>query len=746
MKRFTLLIVLVCLSAASFAQVFQTAKPAIMNEDATNNLGYSQSQAKGGGDVIWQTTFDWADESSPRGWTLPEGWVIKDVSDTGYPWMWIKDTLKWGTNRRVNPPSFFATKADGFLSLPIQYYNYNDGVGGTVPADSYIETPKINCSAVSSVVVKFSQYWNLCCLNERSGNLEMQVTTDNGEHLATYDLQFNIAANNGTPERYRHVEINISDVAAGSPNVQIRFYFHGGSYAYYWMIDDLQLVEGYANDLVLEDFWMDFDGGFGETVGQINYWPLSQMGMAGQPTGTVGANYLKAALLNRGGNDAEDARLEMKVLRNGTEILADVSPAKTIWTLERDTAKITEPFLATDYGDYRFDFNAISDNGEEVPVNNTVAMYFNVNDTLAHRADFTAEAGANTGGWVGGDNSGDMTGLAYDIYAPCEINSITAFINGFTASMMPSFQYVLLKEIEDVREEWMVSDIVDVDSSMLKTWVTLPLNKDGETEFLTPGRYAVMVRMWATDPNDVTNGANGMSVGYDMTTKPAFTLMYQYVSGSWYGTDNLNMVGFNINATGGPTEAPVTFNVDMTKHIASGEFNPGADFVDVSGSFNGWTGSAHLTDPEADGIYTITLEGMQVNSVIEYKYRINGDWNTSEYPNGGPNRKYTVRYWNVLNDVYNGGKTTGVDQNSLVASFRVYPNPASGAFTVEVTNTVASTMMITLTNIQGQVVYENKVSNVISHSENIDTKLPSGMYFLSISNGSEVKVQKVVIQ
>jgi hypothetical protein len=745
MKRFTLFIFLLSITALTFGQVLPTAKHALINEDASASLNQAPSPVKGGGDIIWQTTFNWADPTNPRGWTLPDGWTIKDVSDTGYPWMWTKDTIIWGNNRRVNPPSFFATKADGFLTLPIQYYNYNDGVGGVVPADSYIETPKIDCSAKSSVVVKFSTYWNLCCRNERSGNIEMLVTTDGGAHLATYDLQFNIAANNGTPERYRNVELNISDVAAGSPNVQIRFYFHGGSYAYYWMIDDLKLVEAYGNDLVLEDYWLDFDGGIGETVGQINYWPLSQMGMAGTVSGIVGGNYVKGALLNRGSNDSENAHLQLKVLRNGTEVFTDNSVANTIWTLERDTAEIVNPYLATDYGDYRFNYTAVADNSEEVPANNTTSLAFTVNDTLGHRADFTAEAGAGTGGWVGGDNAGDMSGVAYDIYAPCEINSITAFINGFNASQTPSFQFVLFKEIDGTREEWMVSDIVDMDSSLLKKWVTLPLNKDGETEFLTPGAYATMIRMWGNDPNDV-NGSNGVSVGYDMTTKPSHTLMFQIINGNWYGTDNLNMIGFNINATGGPTQAPATFNVNMTKHIASGEFKPGTDFVDVAGTFNNWSGSAHMTDPEADGIYTITLDGLKVNSVIEYKYRINGNWNTSEYPNGGPNRKYTVRYWNILNDTYNGGVAAGVDPSSLVAGFHVYPNPTSGAFTVEIANTTASDLNITLTNIQGQVVYQNRVANVINHQETIDTKLSKGLYFLTVNNGKEVKVQKVVVQ
>jgi hypothetical protein len=222
--------------------------------------------------------------------------------------------------------------------------------------------------------------------------------------------------------------------------------------------------------------------------------------------------------------------------------------------------------------------------------------------------------------------------------------------------------------------------------------------------------------------------------------------MYQAVGGNWYNSNNVNQIGFNINAAGGPTQAPVTFNVDMNKHIANGEFKPGSDFIDVAGTFNNWSGSAHLTDSDADGIYTITLDGMPVSKVIEYKYRINGDWNTSEYPNGGPNRKYTVRYWNVLNDNYNGGVTTGTDQASLFTSFHVYPNPTSGDFTVEIANTDASDLVITLTNIQGQVVYQNRVSHAVNHQETISGDLSKGLYFLSVNSGKEVKVQKVIVQ
>lgn len=83
----------------------------------------------------------------------------------------------------------------------------------------------------------------------------------------------------------------------------------------------------------------------------------------------------------------------------------------------------------------------------------------------------------------------------------------------------------------------------------------------------------------------------------------------------------------------------VTFSVNMSFQIATGNFNPNTDFVDVAGTINGWGGGDVLTDPDGDGIYTLTLTGLELGE-IEYKFRINGDWSTAE---GDPNRTYIVQ-------------------------------------------------------------------------------------------------------
>lgn len=741
MKKYFLLIIFHSLAVLTFGQTLQNASDALATGSPVFDKNSGCNSFKTGGNSIWETTFNWKNPADPKGWSMPAGWSIVDNAGLGNLWVWRNDTIK-GNYTSVSPPSWFTSAADGFICLPMDEYNSRGGVTTSTPSDSYIETPRINCSAVSSVVVRFNQYFRFCC---KDYNLQLLVTTDGGLNWATYDAKFGVAGNTFTPEAYRSVEINISDVAAGLANVQLRFYMHGPK-SYFWMIDDLKLTEAYQHNLVLEDTWLDFDGGFGTTVGHVNYWPLSQMGKPGATSGIVGNYFFKAAFLNNGMADAQSAKLNVKVLKNGTSVHYDLSPGKNIWSLTRDTMKITNPYLATDFGDYRFDFTASSDNLDEYPDNNSVSLFFTANDTLAHRADFSAESSSNTSGWFDGNNKGDMVGVSYDIYSPTEINSITAYIAGYEPAQNPQFQFVLMKDVEGTYVEWLASSVVNMNASYRHRWVTLPMIKDGETEFLLPGNYVACVRMWGTDPLDTAKGSNGLSVGWDMTTKPTNTLMYLTSLGAWYKTGKLNMIGFNISSTGAPTQAPATFNVDMTNPIAYGEFKPGIDFVDIAGSFNNWTGSAHLTDPEADGIYSITLPGMPVAKVIEYKYRINGNWNSSEYPNGGPNRKYTVRYWNILNDKYNEG-VSGVSMvNNQLSSVNAYPNPSSGLFNVEITSEIPTDLLIILTDIQGRIMHQKKVICSSQHQEIIDKNLAKGLYFLTVNNGKEVTTKKVIIQ
>jgi hypothetical protein len=85
----------------------------------------------------------------------------------------------------------------------------------------------------------------------------------------------------------------------------------------------------------------------------------------------------------------------------------------------------------------------------------------------------------------------------------------------------------------------------------------------------------------------------------------------------------------------------ITFQVDMTYQIANGAFNPFTDSLDLPGTMNGWAGTPRLTPVGSSKVYEYVYT-LDSNTVVQYKYRINGNMATAEFPNGGPNRMYRV--------------------------------------------------------------------------------------------------------
>ena len=102
----------------------------------------------------------------------------------------------------------------------------------------------------------------------------------------------------------------------------------------------------------------------------------------------------------------------------------------------------------------------------------------------------------------------------------------------------------------------------------------------------------------------------------------------------------------------------------------------------------------------------------------------------------------TVDY--LLNMSFRG---LGVDNNALTSSMKVYPNPTQGMFTVSISNAEATDMTLELVNISGQTVYRNTVKSVYSYNEEIDASaFAKGVYYLKVNDGTEVKIEKIVIQ
>jgi hypothetical protein len=140
----------------------------------------------------------------------------------------------------------------------------------------------------------------------------------------------------------------------------------------------------------------------------------------------------------------------------------------------------------------------------------------------------------------------------------------------------------------------------------------------------------------------------------------------------------------------------------MAYQIHAGHFKPKHDYLDIAGDLNGWSGFDVLfkrdTAASPDSIYAITL-GVKKTYIgggqVGFKFRINGDWNTSEFPNAGPNRNLTlldtvggvknivdVWYWDQNPNI----ATPPWAYNLAIQGELIVPNALTGIYTYEDVN------------------------------------------------------------
>ncbi|PKP53898.1 MAG: hypothetical protein CVT92_01670 [Bacteroidetes bacterium HGW-Bacteroidetes-1] len=183
----------------------------------------------------------------------------------------------------------------------------------------------------------------------------------------------------------------------------------------------------------------------------------------------------------------------------------------------------------------------------------------------------------------------------------------------------------------------------------------------------------------------------------------------------------------------------IQFNLNMAYQISIGAFDAETDYVDVAGSFNEWNGDNHHLTAMGDGMYSITIENLVEGETVEFKFRKNGSWDTSEFPGGGPNRTHLVAAGvNELNLWYNN-EALGIDEDNLNGKIKMYPNPVNNELTVKITDEAVNRIIIT--SMLGQVIEEIELT---SETTTINTSsLNNGMYFVTfITKDGNQLIQK----
>jgi hypothetical protein len=507
MKHFLLLLLLCWVFIPSFSQT-------------DKNPGVKG--LKGSGEVFYTETFGWANPADPKGWTAPPGYYLLDPDDNGFNWHWWP-YVGMVADYTDEPPLESTTKLNGSLNLFMNQYNDGIPLGEKPRVNNSIVFPAIDCSSRSSVVVRYET--SFMCYDV-GWNMWLEVSVDNWVHSAVYDVGYRCGhkdrPNDTSPGKPVIYEANITDVAAGQSNVQFKFTWKGTS-MYWWQIDDFQVAEAWDYDLKLKHVKMEWDDENPDTHMSWFYSiPKSQL------NGTRGFMNFQSSTLNFGEMDQEDVFLDLDISKNGNSVFHKTTTPKYIPTLVVDTANIADKYSPQEFGHYKIAFDFKSDNQDNLPLDNKQEILFNVSDSVYSRADNSSELAWGLGyeHYIldGASEEGHYAASIFPIFADCEVSSVSVFIAGGKADELLTFRYAMyyvpLGEEDQTPVERLTTEIVQLDSSMLGKWITLPFEKDGESEFLKPGDLVYAgVMYWNMNPSWVVRRNKGLKIGTDNSVK-----------------------------------------------------------------------------------------------------------------------------------------------------------------------------------------------------------------------------------
>lgn len=257
------------------------------------------------GAIIWSEDFS-------GGW--PAGWITIDTSGI-CPWVYSTDG-SWGnfngnSGTAGADPIQSTTGGNGFLICDPDSANnvtYGQPSGSNYQyLSSYFEIPPIDCSSHASVILEFEQNFRY----NNSVSLNVLISTDS-INWTGFDVS-NGQANNTESADPDLVTLNLSSIAANQPKVHIRIGW--SARVYFWMIDDMVLREGDANDLTnLSGFWET-----GSELLEYHQTPESQL----TPI------TFKGSYTNNGANDVPNVSQEVNVEFGGSSVHTASSAAMT---------------------------------------------------------------------------------------------------------------------------------------------------------------------------------------------------------------------------------------------------------------------------------------------------------------------------------------------------------------------------------------------------------------------------------
>ncbi len=279
---------------------------------------------KAPGDTIWQEDFT-------NG--IPTGWYVQD--NTGNNAVWViqpagplppADFTPAGSVNTIS-----STSGGNCMLLYSDLYESPIPAGGYYDMDSYFQTSGIQVNNFTGVSVNFQQYFRRCCAITPAPVSVVSVSTDStfATNFQEYDIIGGVGGNIASADPMS-MSINISAIAANyTGKIWLRFHIKSGTEAYWWMIDDIAVVEAPTNDMVT----------------QAPYYGFTPVGTFGYQYTRIPVTHIQSAdftmiVDNIGTADQTGTQLNVDINDGTSSVFNQSTTAFTLPSLSRDTLEM----------------------------------------------------------------------------------------------------------------------------------------------------------------------------------------------------------------------------------------------------------------------------------------------------------------------------------------------------------------------------------------------------------------------
>lgn len=465
---------------------------------------------KATGDTLWYEDFAGG---------LPSCWSVVNNSPNNFQWQW--DTLyragMWTQAvTRINS----STASNGFMLLPMDFYN-TPASGMNIVMDTYFQSCAIPLTPKPNVELRLQQFYRFCCTSNSSAII--QVSTDSFATFTQYDLNSRSPWNSSP--NVENISINVSSVLANSSVAYLRVYLTGLSH-YFWMIDDIALVEGPGQELSNVNL----------TSGtSYMYDPFLTL----QPLLHARNIGFRANVQNVTGSTITGTNLDIEVYHTNSPSgsnqvysnTASINGNGVLAPFEVDTVLVNSPaFFPSQKGNYRTDFRASS---TQYPIPDSASYTFSIGDTVFARDNDSSGSRTGPSRFVdgnsvpGGTADGDRMGLLFNIDSLSGVNTTFSSISMFVSPDSTNIGSVIRPVIWEYNENNLTSTInsafgrevasssqgYTITANQLNSWQTFTI--DTGLNFMRNNNHGQFVVGWEMIGG--TSGGSKFTVGNDIS-------------------------------------------------------------------------------------------------------------------------------------------------------------------------------------------------------------------------------------